>query len=67
MVSFQCSHLASAEGILGTFRQCAQLQRDKDSDKFVAVAVLDEIGLAEDSPRMPLKVRGPVHLIVECI
>ena len=56
MVSFQCSPLATADGILGTFRQCAHIQHDKDRDKFVAVAVLDEIGLAEDSPRMPLKV-----------
>ena len=56
MVSFQCSPLATADGILATFRQCAHIQRDKDKRKFVAVAVLDEIGLAEDSPRMPLKV-----------
>lgn len=56
MVSFQCSPLATADGILGTFRQCAHIQHDKDKDKFVAVAVLDEIGLAEDSPKMPLKV-----------
>ena len=56
MVSFQCSPLATADGILGTFRQCAHIQHDKDKNKFVSVAVLDEIGLAEDSPRMPLKV-----------
>jgi len=56
MVSFQCSPLATAEGIVGTFKQCARLQKDKDLDKFVAVVVLDEVGLAEDSPQMPLKV-----------
>ena len=56
MVSFQCSPLATAEGIVETFKQCARLQEDKDLDKFVAVVVLDEVGLAEDSPKMPLKV-----------
>ena len=56
MVSFQCSPLSTADGILGTFRQCAQIQRDKNLETFVSVVVLDEVGLAEDSPRMPLKV-----------
>ena len=56
MVSFQCSPLSVAEGILGTFRQCAQFQKDKDLDRYVSIVVLDEVGLAEDSVRMPLKV-----------
>ena len=56
MVSYQCSPLSTAEGIVGTFRQCARLQEEKDLDKFVAVVVLDEVGLAEDSNKMPLKV-----------
>jgi E3 ubiquitin-protein ligase RNF213 len=56
MVSFQCSPLATAEGIIETFEQCAKLQEGNDRDKFVAVVVLDEVGLAEDSPKMPLKV-----------
>jgi hypothetical protein len=56
MVSFQCSPLATADGILGTFRQCAQFQKGKNMDTFVSVVVLDEVGLAEDSPKMPLKV-----------
>ena len=58
MVSFQCSPLSSSEGIIFTFRQCASFQQNyKDSlDTFVSVVVLDEIGLAEDSERMPLKV-----------
>ncbi|KAK7465937.1 hypothetical protein BaRGS_00037515, partial [Batillaria attramentaria] len=60
MVSFQCSPLATADGILATFRQCAHIQHGKDKDKFVAVAVLDEIGLAEDSPKMPLKALHPL-------
>jgi len=60
MVSYQCSPLSTPEGIVATFKQCAKLQeannRDGKADKFVAVVVLDEVGLAEDSPKMPLKV-----------
>ena len=56
MVSFQCSPLSTPEGIMGTFRQCAAYQKDKNLDRFVSIVVLDEIGLAEDSPKMPLKV-----------
>ena len=56
MISYQCSPLSTPEGIVGTFSQCAELQKKKDLNKFVSVVVLDEVGLAEDSPRMPLKV-----------
>lgn len=61
MVSFQCSPLSTPDGIVGTFKQCAQFQKDKDLDTFVSIVVLDEVGLAEDSPRMPLKVK---HFII---
>ena len=57
MVSYQCSPLATPQGIVGTFKQCADLQRNQDLSKYVSVVVLDEVGLAEDSPRMPLKVK----------
>ncbi|KAL8623379.1 hypothetical protein ACOMHN_065913 [Nucella lapillus] len=60
MASFQCSPLATAEGIVGMFRQCAQVQHGKDQDSFVSVVVLDEVGLAEDSPKMPLKTLHPL-------
>ncbi|VDI69454.1 Hypothetical predicted protein [Mytilus galloprovincialis] len=60
MVSFQCSPLSTPDGILGTFRQCAEFQKAKDLEKFVSVVVLDEIGLAEDSPKMPLKTLHPL-------
>ena len=56
MVSFQCSPLATAEGIQSMFRQCARYQKNKNMDAFVSVVVLDEVGLAEDSPKMALKV-----------
>lgn len=57
LISFQCSPLATADGILKTFKQASSFQKSKDLDKFVSVVVLDEVGLAEDSPRMPLKVK----------
>ena len=60
MVSFQCSPLATAGGILSTFRQCQKFQEKRDLNKFAAVCVLDEVGLAEDSPKMPLKALHPL-------
>ncbi len=54
-MSFQCSPLATADGVEAIFRQCAREQKDMPLDTFVAVAVFDEVGLAEDSPKMPLK------------
>lgn len=60
MVSFQCSPLATADGIKGTFRQCQKFQRERDLSKFTSVVVLDEVGLAEDSPKMPLKALHPL-------
>ncbi|XP_026078195.1 E3 ubiquitin-protein ligase rnf213-beta isoform X1 [Carassius auratus] len=60
MVSFQCSPHSSPEGIIGTFRNCARFQKEKNLDEYVSVVVLDEIGLAEDSPQMPLKTLHPL-------
>lgn len=60
MVSFQCSPYSSSEGIIGTFKNCARFQKDKNMDEYVSVVVLDEIGLAEDSPQMPLKTLHPL-------
>ncbi|XP_052426303.1 E3 ubiquitin-protein ligase rnf213-beta [Carassius gibelio] len=60
MVSFQCSPHSSPEGIIGTFRNCARFQKDKNFEEYVSVVVLDEIGLAEDSPQMPLKTLHPL-------
>ena len=60
IVSFQCSPLATADGILSTFRQCQKYQEKRELDKFTAVAVLDEVGLAEDSTKMPLKALHPL-------
>lgn len=60
LVSFQCSPLATPEGIIATFKQCARFQRARNLDKFVSVVVLDEVGLAEDSKLMPLKTLHPL-------
>jgi len=64
MISFQCSPLSTPEGIVATFQQCAQLQHEKDLERYVATVVLDEVGLAEDSPLMPLKVLMFFYLYV---
>lgn len=60
LVSFQCSPHSTPQGIIGTFRQCARFQQDKDLGRYVSVVVLDEVGLAEDSPKMPLKALHPL-------
>ncbi|XP_060763768.1 E3 ubiquitin-protein ligase rnf213-alpha-like isoform X2 [Neoarius graeffei] len=60
LASFQCSPHSSPDGIISIFRQCAQFQKDKNLNEYVAVVVLDEIGLAEDSPKMPLKTLHPL-------
>nr|XP_039261340.1 E3 ubiquitin-protein ligase rnf213-alpha-like isoform X1 [Styela clava] len=64
MISYQCSALTDAAGIKQKFKECSDLQKgDKDLNSYSAVVVLDEIGLAEDSPNMPLKV---LHPLLEC-
>lgn len=60
LVSFQCSPHSTPEGIIGTFKHCARFQDGKNLDEYVSVVVLDEIGLAEDSPKMPLKTLHPL-------
>eukprot|EP00392_Amoebophrya_sp_AT5.2_P001285 g1287.t1 len=59
-VSYQCSPLSTSEGILKVFRDCARRQRGKDLTDSVAVAVLDEVGLAEYSDTMALKTLHPL-------
>ncbi|XP_069786069.1 E3 ubiquitin-protein ligase rnf213-alpha isoform X4 [Narcine bancroftii] len=60
LVSFQCSPHSTSEGIINTFKQCARFQEGKNLDEYVSVVVLDEIGLAEDTPKMPLKTLHPL-------
>ena len=58
--SFQCSTVTDAVDIEVVFTRCARLQKNQSMDEFVAIVVLDEIGLAEDSPKMPLNVLHPL-------
>ena len=60
LVSFQCSPHSTPEGIISTFKHCARFQKSKNLDEYISVVVLDEIGLAEDSPKMPLKTLHPL-------
>ena len=60
MFSYQCSQLSTSESILNVFRQADTIQSRKDRNKFVSAVVLDEVGLAEDSPGLPLKVLHPL-------
>ena len=60
MVSYQCSTVSTADGIIGVFKQCQRAQKERGIEKFVSCVVLDEVGLAEDSPRLPLKALHPL-------
>jgi len=76
LFSYQCSPLSVSDGIIETFQRGKRLQDKKNGytdaaiksgpvptdAAFVSVVVLDEVGLAEDSPRMPLKV---LHALLE--
>ena len=56
MISHQCSQLSTPEGVIEVFKT-ARLYQKGDT---VSVVVLDEVGLAEDSPSLPLKVLHPL-------
>ena len=60
MVPYQCNPLSTADDIIGAFKQCQRAQRDRDKERFVGCVVLDELGLTEDSPRLPLKTLHPL-------
>ena len=42
------------------FHNAKSFQRKQDTSSYVAVVVLDEVGLAEDSPNLPLKALHPL-------
>ena len=60
MTSYQCSPHSTSEGIISVFKQSAKFQEGKNLDEYTSVVVLDEVGLAEDSPKMPLKALHPL-------
>ena len=59
MFSYQCSQLSTSESIIKVFDTAKSLQKE-DTTTFVSVVVLDEVGLAEDSPNLPLKALHPL-------
>lgn len=58
--SYQCSQLSTPESIADVFKNASTFQERQDRKSYVAVVVLDEVGLAEDSPNLPLKVLHPL-------
>ena len=60
MFSYQCSQLSTPESVLEVFGTATKFQKNKDTTRFVSVVVLDEVGLAEDSPSLPLKALHPL-------
>ena len=60
IMSYQCSQLSTADGIIGIFNACKKIQHKTGSDVLTACVVLEEVGLAEDSPLLPLKVLHPL-------
>ena len=60
MFSYQCSPHSTSEDIQSVWDKAVRFLERKDKETFTAVVVLDEIGLAEDSSLMPLKVLHPL-------
>ena len=58
--SYQCSQLSTPKSVIEVFNTAKKFQKDQDTSKYVSVVVLDEVGLAEDSPNLPLKVLHPL-------
>ena len=61
-MSYQCSQLSTSSSIIKLFHDAKRYQDSEKQNKksFVAVVVLDEVGLAEDSPNLPLKSLHPL-------
>ena len=60
MFSYQCSQLSTPQSVIEVFHTAKRFQRNQDTSKYVSVVVLDEVGLAEDSPNLPLKALHPL-------
>ena len=46
--------------MIEVFYTAKRFQKDQDTSKYDSVVVLDEVGLAEDSPNLPLKALHPL-------
>ena len=60
MFSCQCSQLSTPESVTEVFNSAKKFQSGQDTTQYVSVVVLDEVGLAEDSPNLPLKALHPL-------
>ena len=60
MISYQCSQLSTSESVIEVFKTAEKIQSRRDPKQYVSVVVLDEVGLAEDSPNLPLKALHPL-------
>ena len=60
MFSYQCSRLSTSESLIEVFNAAKNFQEKQNTTKFVSVVVLEEVGLAEDSPNLPLKALHPL-------
>ena len=60
MFSYQCSRLSTSESLIEVFNTAKNFQEKQNTTKFVSVVVLEEVGLAEDSPNLPLKALHPL-------
>ena len=60
LFSYQCSEHSTSETILEVFSNAREFQMKKEGQNCVSVVVLDEVGLAEDSPSLPLKTLHPL-------
>lgn len=58
-MTYQCSQLSTPESITDVFKTAQRLQSSYTNQGLYLV-VLDEVGLAEDSPSFPLKVLHPL-------
>lgn len=58
--SYQCSQLSTPESVIEVFTNARKYQAKQHKESLVAVVVLDEVGLAEDSPNLPLKALHPL-------
>ena len=58
--SYQCSQLSTPESVIEVFKSADRFQANQDTEQYVSVVVLDEVGLAEDSPSLPLKALHPL-------
>ncbi|CAD7944987.1 unnamed protein product [Amoebophrya sp. A25] len=56
VLPYQCSPLSTADGIQNAFDNARKYQGGGDGLKTIVVVLLDEVGLAEESPHLPLKV-----------